>query len=104
MAGYLSADAEAIHAFSTNMRGKHDALNAKISQVDAASDATTATWQGSARLAFDNVMDRYFQLARELNQRLVETAENVARAGSSYVTTTEDHKSKIASVGSSLNL
>ena len=77
----LLASPDEIRTFSQAMHDRHAQLAEAISRVDQQSDMTTATWQGMARNAFDGFMDRYFALARELNNQLQATADGVAQAG-----------------------
>ena len=94
----LLASPEQIRKFSQDMHDRHAQLAAAIARVDQQSDLTTATWQGMARGAFDSFMDRYFALARELNNQLQATADDVAKAGSSIGNADEQFHSQFASL------
>ncbi len=94
----LLASPEEIRRFSQDMQDRHAQLAEAIVRVDQQSDMTTATWQGMARTAFDGFMDRYFALARELNNQLQSTAENVARAGTSIAGADEQFQGQFSSL------
>ncbi|OXM66973.1 WXG100 family type VII secretion target [Amycolatopsis vastitatis] len=47
-------------------------------------EATRAGWQGAAAKAFDNVMNRFDEDARGINQSLQKIAELLKEAGSKY--------------------
>ncbi|MEU7784194.1 WXG100 family type VII secretion target [Amycolatopsis sp. NPDC049159] len=47
-------------------------------------EATRAGWQGEAKKAFDNVMMRFDEDARGMNQALQKIAELLKEAGSKY--------------------
>jgi WXG100 family type VII secretion target len=94
----LLASPDQIRKFSQDMHDKHAQIAETIARVDQQSDMTTATWQGQARNAFDNFMDRYFALARELNNQLQSTADDVARAGAAIGGADEQFHSQVSSL------
>lgn len=47
-------------------------------------EATRAGWTGDAALAFQRIMDRFRDDAREMNQQLQNIAELLEQAGSKY--------------------
>jgi len=92
VAGQLSASNEDIGKFANDVKQRHlDLLNA-IKTLKAHEETTTATWSGTARSAFDSFMERYYFQADKLNDKLVETAEKLVKAGSNY----EDHDTQFA--------
>ena len=100
----LKASPAEIQKFSSDMHDKHGQLISLINQVKANEDATTATWSGEARGAFDSFMERYYELARQMNNQLQQTADNVASAGKTFEGADQSHSADIANASSSLNL
>ena len=100
----LKASPAEIQKFSSSMHDKHGQLINLINQVKSNEDATTATWSGEARGAFDSFMERYYELARQMNDKLQATADNVASAGKSFEGADQSHSSDIHSASSSLNI
>lgn len=100
----LKASPEEIARFAGEMEKRHGDLVNMINQVKANEDGTTATWSGYARASFDQFMERYYGLARQLNDQLANTADSVAAAGRRYGAADSDYSSAIAGKASSLDM
>ncbi|MFG1639656.1 WXG100 family type VII secretion target [Amycolatopsis sp. NPDC049252] len=59
-------------------------MDANLSTLRDRIEATRAGWQGDAQKAFDNVMARFDDDARQMNQALQKIAELLREAGSKY--------------------
>ncbi|MFI6216351.1 WXG100 family type VII secretion target [Nocardia brasiliensis] len=104
MAGQLEASEEAIRKFTENCRQRHSDLQASITALNAKSDATTATWSGAARGAFDTLMDNYFAQAKKLNDQLDQTSDKLAHAGAKFADQDQQFAQQVAAQASSLDL
>ncbi|SEF31452.1 WXG100 family type VII secretion target [Amycolatopsis pretoriensis] len=61
-------------------------------------EATRAGWQGVAQKAFDNVMTRFDDDARQMNQALQRIAELLREAGSKYERSEQQQQEILAAV------
>ncbi|MFC9661416.1 WXG100 family type VII secretion target [Nocardia sp. NPDC127606] len=104
MAGQLSASATEIDNFVKTSESKHQDLVTAIQALKTLEDQTTATWSGGARAAFDSFMERYYFQADKLNDKLLETCENLRNAGKKYDEQDHDFASQVKAQVSSLDL
>ncbi|WP_194825944.1 WXG100 family type VII secretion target [Nocardia sp. XZ_19_231] len=104
MAGQLSASKEAIDDFVKTSEQRHLDLVNGIKALKTLEDQTTATWSGGARAAFDSFMERYYFQADKLNDKLLETCENLRNAGKQYDEQDHDFASQVKAQVSSLDL
>ncbi len=61
-------------------------------------EATRAGWQGMAQKAFDNVMKRFDDDARQMNQALQKIADLLREAGSKYEKSEQQQQEILAAV------
>jgi|SRR3954449_7368272 WXG100 family type VII secretion target len=59
-------------------------MDANLSTLRDRIEATRAGWKGQAQKAFDNVMARFDDDARQMNQALQKIADLLREAGSKY--------------------
>jgi WXG100 family type VII secretion target len=59
-------------------------MDANLATLRDRIEATRAGWQGMAQKAFDNVMNRFDEDARQMNQALQRIADLLREAGSKY--------------------
>ncbi|MGF6884066.1 WXG100 family type VII secretion target [Nocardia sp. GAS34] len=104
MAGQLLADHAAMDAFKQKMEDAHQKLIAHIQATKADQERTTQTWSGAARGAFDTFMERYYEQAQAMNNKLANTAESLMKAGKDYAAQDEQFQQDIAKQNSSLDL
>lgn len=67
-------------------------------------EATQAGWTGEAALAFNNVMRRFDEAGKGLNQALQNIAELLETAGSRYNATEQQQQELIKSVNAGFNV
>lgn len=79
-----------IHGLLTTLRGEVDGVR--------------GSWEGTAALAFQSLMERWDVSANKLNQALEAIGENIRANGVAYDTTQQDHTSSINTVAGSLNI
>lgn len=104
MAGKLTADLPAMDKFSKEMDDAHQMLITHIQQTKSDQERTTATWSGQARGAFDTFMERYYEQAQAMNNKLANTVESLMKAAKDYGQQEERFAQDIAKQNSSLDL
>ncbi|MET9488710.1 MULTISPECIES: WXG100 family type VII secretion target [unclassified Nocardia] len=106
MAGAFEASNELIQAKAQEFKKTHDMLMHAIADLKRDEDNMTvgSNWQGGARDAFNAFMERYYFQADKLNDKLVQTTENLIRVGSNYEEHDQDYKAQINAQVSSLDL
>ncbi|WP_068057036.1 WXG100 family type VII secretion target [Nocardia xishanensis] len=97
-------DAEALKAFAQQCEDRHARLVAEINRVKAHEDATTATWNGDARRAFDSFMERYYYQADKVNDKLLQTVENMVKASNKFTDSDQVFQQSVQQHASSLDL
>ncbi|MFF2087726.1 WXG100 family type VII secretion target [Nocardia sp. NPDC058176] len=104
MSGQLKASPEEIATFAKETESKEQDLRDRIVALKAQEDATTATWGGQARAAFDTFMEAYYVQAHKMNDKLGDTAEKLAKVGTNYESQDQEFASKVQAQASSLDL
>ncbi|MFI1915116.1 WXG100 family type VII secretion target [Nocardia sp. NPDC020380] len=106
MAGAFEASNELIQAKAQEFKQTHQELMQLISDLKRDEEATTvgSKWEGGARQAFDAFMQRYYYQAEKLNDKLMNTAENLVKVGSNYEEHDQNYASQVNAQISSLDL
>lgn len=73
-----------------------------LRQVQSAVDTVKSTWRGEAATAFDNLMLRFQDDAKKLQEALRSIAEQIASSADVYATQEEDNRSSIGNIGQRL--
>ncbi|APE33299.1 hypothetical protein BOX37_04190 [Nocardia mangyaensis] len=90
--------------FAKEVEKKHGDLVGAIVKLKGQEDFLTATWQGTARNAFDTFMETYYRQADRMNDQLAQTAESLIKVGSDYEAQDVEYSSRISNQVSSLDL
>ena len=104
MAVKVTTSPEQIRDFAKKCEERHSQIMGEIRRVKAHEDATTATWSGEARGAFDAFMERYYFQADKLNDKLLQMSENLLKTGSDYASQDQEFSSRVQAEVSSLDL
>lgn len=106
MAGAFEASNELIQAKAQEFKQTHETLTALIAQLKRDEDAMTvgSNWQGGAKNAFNSFMERYYFQADKLNDKLMQTTENLIKVGSNYEEHDRDYAAQVNNQISSLDL
>ncbi|MBY8857930.1 WXG100 family type VII secretion target [Nocardia sp. CA2R105] len=104
MAGKLEANVDQMNTFSKNMEDQHQKLITHIQSTKADQEQTTASWSGQARSAFDQFMERYYEQAQAMNNKLSTTVDSLMKAADNYSKQDEDFQQQISKQNSSLDL
>ncbi|MFC9474218.1 WXG100 family type VII secretion target [Nocardia sp. NPDC055002] len=104
MAVKASVNAEAVKTFAHGCEDKHAALVKAIRDLKTFEDQLTATWTGEAKFAFDSFMERYYFQADKLNDKLLQTVENLMTTSGKFTNADEAFRDTVASHTSSLDL
>jgi WXG100 family type VII secretion target len=79
-------------------------LQGIINGLRGRAEASAASWQGGAQVAFQSLMTRYDDASRRLQESLADIAERIRANGKGYAASEEANAQAIGSVGGSLNL
>lgn len=104
MAGQLSASIPQMDKFKQEMEQAHGNLIKHIQMTKGDQEQTTASWSGQARAAFDTFMERYYEQAQAMNNKLANTAESLMKASKDYSAQDEQFQQDISKQNSSLDL
>lgn len=104
MAPKASVNAGALKTFANQCEDKHSRLVQEINRVKAHEDAVTSTWSGEARGAFDRFMERYYYQADKLNDKLLQTVENLVNSSGKFSAQDSAFQQSVQSHASSLDL
>ncbi|UGT39615.1 WXG100 family type VII secretion target [Nocardia yamanashiensis] len=106
MAGAFEASNELIQAKAQEFKKTHETLMIMIRDLKRDEDNMTvgSKWEGEARKAFNAFMERYYFQADKLNDKLMQTSENLIKAGSSYEDHDRDYSAQVNAQMSSLDL
>ncbi|WP_067861457.1 WXG100 family type VII secretion target [Nocardia shimofusensis] len=106
MTNNFVADTGAINAKAKEFLDQHSALMASIRQLKTDEDNVTngANWQGAARDAFNAFMERYYFQADKMNDKLMETAQNLMKVSGQVSDHDTDFASQVQTQVSSLDL
>jgi WXG100 family type VII secretion target len=100
------ADTEGINQKAKEFQEQHNSLMLAIRTLKADEDHVTngANWQGAARDAFNAFMERYYYQADKMNDKLMETADNLLKMSGQFSDHDQDHARKVQAQVSSLDL
>lgn len=104
MAGQFDASPELMDRFSKDMDAQHQKLIAHIQSTKNDQEHTTASWSGAARGAFDTFMERYYEQAQAMNNKLASTVDALMKTSKEYAKSDETFQQDIAKQNSSLDL
>lgn len=104
MAVKATTQLEEIRTFATKSKDQHDQLMSAIQRLKAREDATTATWSGNARVAFDSFMERYYFQADKLNDKLLQTTDSILKAAEQFEAEDQAFSDQVQKQVSSLDL
>ncbi|MFR9752231.1 WXG100 family type VII secretion target [Nocardia sp. 004] len=104
MAVKASVNAEAVKAFAQQCEGKHQTLITAIRNLKAYEDSLTANWSGDAKRAFDSFMERYYFQADKLNDKLLQTVDNLVKTSGKFSEQDQVFMQNVQSQASSLDL
>jgi len=104
MAGQLTVTLPELDRFKQQMEDAHQKLITHIQSTKSDQERTTATWSGGARAAFDTFMERYYEQAQAMNNKLANTVESLMKAGKDYGAQDDQFQQDIAKQNSSLDL
>ncbi|MEV6658711.1 WXG100 family type VII secretion target [Nocardia fluminea] len=104
MAVKASVDAEAVKTFAQGCEDKHARLVQEIVKLKNLEDRLTASWSGEAKMAFDSFMERYYFQADKLNDKLLQTVENLATTSGRFSNADQVFKESVTTHANSLDL
>ncbi|EME21314.1 WXG100 family type VII secretion target [Rhodococcus triatomae] len=104
MSGQMKTTTETMEAAATHVSDVNGDIQGLLSSLQGRLSAVNGAWEGSAKVAFDNLMQRWDQNAKTLNEALMGISENIRANGVAFASTQDDHVAAINSAAGSLNL
>ncbi|WP_348536564.1 WXG100 family type VII secretion target [Nocardia cyriacigeorgica] len=104
MSGNVRNDAASMEAGANHVDTVNQALQGELKTVEGLVQGSRDSWEGEAQAAFDQVMLDYKDASNRLHQALEEIEAGIRSNGKNFTAAEEDNKSRVASVGSSLNI
>jgi WXG100 family type VII secretion target len=101
MAGYQTGTPE-LQKAAQNMENTNQQLQSNIKQLESILATTQPAWQGQAATAFAHLMQRFQEDATKLNQSLMQIAEQVTGAASSYAQQEENASQQMSRITQAL--
>ncbi|MGW0042893.1 WXG100 family type VII secretion target [Rhodococcus sp. NPDC003348] len=104
MSGQMRTTTETMEAAARHVGDVNGDIQGLLSSLQGRLTAVNGVWEGSAKLAFDNLMVRWDDSAKRLNESLLAISENIRANGVAFAAAQDDHVSAIGNAGGSLNL
>ncbi|WP_433606531.1 WXG100 family type VII secretion target [Prescottella agglutinans] len=104
MSDQMKTTVETMEATSRRVSDVRSEIQGLLSTLKGEVDAIRGGWEGSAAIAFQNLMEGWDANASSLNQALQDISENIKSNSVSYDAAQQDHTSSLNNVASSLNI
>lgn len=95
---------EQVTTFAHKCEDKHTELVTAIRNLKTYEDNLTQTWNGQAKLAFDSFMERYYYQADRVNDKLLETIQNLIKISGQFADADAQFKQQVSSHTGALDL
>lgn len=104
MSGKFGTTTDTMNAAATHVETINTEVQTELSGLKNRLGAVEGAWVGQAKVAFDQLMLRWDEDARKLNEALLAIGENIRTNSTNYSTSQQDHVAQINNAGGSLNL
>ncbi|MFD1814745.1 WXG100 family type VII secretion target [Rhodococcus gannanensis] len=104
MSGQMRTTTETMETAATHVSDVNGDIQGLLSSLQGRLSAVNGAWEGAAKVAFDNLMQRWDQEAKNLNQALLEISENIRANGAAFASAQDEHVAAINNSAGSLNL
>lgn len=104
MSNVFRTEADVMVATAGRVDNTNGEVQGELGRLRNVVDGVRGSWQGSAQVAFDNLMQRWDTSAKELNEALREIAENIRANARSFGDVEADNASAFNHAGGGLNL
>jgi WXG100 family type VII secretion target len=94
----LEVTAAELDALAKRIISVDEETQGTLRQVQGAVDTVSSTWAGDAATAFTNLMSRFQDDARKLQEALRTIAESIASSADVYARQEEDNKGSISGI------
>jgi WXG100 family type VII secretion target len=101
MAGFETGSAELMQA-AGEMENANQDLQSQLSQLATAVDAVEGAWKGMAATAFQQLMMKFGQDAKSLNEALLAISEQVTGSAQAYQAQEEAANQSVSQIMSTL--
>ncbi len=102
MAGMYQTTPEEMQRAATQVQQVNEQVQARLSQLQSQLAPLAGAWQGEASTAFQGLMERWNNDAKQLNQALRGIGESIQVSGRSYQQAEEAQKQSMSSITSAL--
>ncbi|MGH7867060.1 MAG: WXG100 family type VII secretion target [Candidatus Dormibacteraceae bacterium] len=100
--GYKTGSAE-LQTAAQNMMNTNDQLQGKLNSLLSQLEPLQTAWVGEAATAFHSLLERYSNDAKNLNQSLVQIAEQVKGSAVTYTQQEQEQQQAMSSLMGRLN-
>jgi WXG100 family type VII secretion target len=101
--GDFEAGTAEIQTAAGQMMDTNELLNDAGRQLAAACDAVEGNWKGTARVAFNTLMEQYAVDFQNMNTALMSIAEQVGASATEYAASEEQNQADISSIIATLD-
>lgn len=104
MSGQMRTTTDTMDVAARHVGDVNADIQRTLSALQGRLSAVNGVWEGAAKVAFDNLMVRWNDSAKRLNESLLAISENIRANGVSYAAAQDDHVAGLNNAGGSLNL
>ncbi|RVW05115.1 WXG100 family type VII secretion target [Rhodococcus xishaensis] len=104
MSDQMRTTVETMEATSRRVSDVRAEIQGLLSTLRGEVDGIRGGWEGSAAMAFQNLMERWDASANNLNRALESIGERIKSNSVSFDVAQQDHTSSISGVANSLNI
>lgn len=102
MAGQYEVTPEEMQAGANQVFQVNQNVQSRLTNLQNQLAPLAGAWQGQASMQFQNLMERYQQNARQLNQALHAIGEQLQGSGSAYQAAEEEGAQQMSNITSAL--
>lgn len=100
----FTTEAEVMRATAANVDSTNDEVQGELNRLRNVVDGTRASWEGSAQVSFDQLMQRYNDNALKLREALSAISENIRSNATNFEHVEAENDQSFAQVGAGLAL
>lgn len=103
MAGSFQTTTEEMQAASRHVLEVNDSVQGELSRLRNQLAPLAGAWQGSASMAFQQLMERWDTDARNLNEALRGIGEQIGGSAQTYAQRDEEEQQAMSNIANTLN-
>ncbi|HEY4021595.1 MAG TPA: WXG100 family type VII secretion target [Pseudonocardiaceae bacterium] len=102
MAGSFKTGADELQRAGTQMEDTNSQLMSNLSKLASECEQIRGTWQGAAAIAFTNLMSRFEEDAKNLNNSLQQISEAIGANATNYRQQEQEAQQSMSSITNTL--